>query len=94
MEGLEDDADVPAPELGEVILIELGEVLAGDLDAARIDPLEPRHRHEQRGFARSRRPHQPHGLALPYLERNAAKDMDAARAAAQAEIDVAELDDG
>jgi hypothetical protein len=94
MKGLEDDADVSTAELGKVILIEAGKVLARDLDRAGIDPFEPRDRHQQRGFARTRGSHQPHGLPLPYFERNATQDVDARGATSQAEINAAELDDG
>lgn len=94
MKGLENDTDVSPSELGEIILVEAGQILAPDLDRAGIDPFEPRDRHEQGGFAGTRGPHEPHGLALPYFERNATQDVDARGATSQAEINGAELDEG
>ena len=81
MEGLEDDADGAAAEPRQRVLVENGQVLAGDLDRARFRPLEPGNRHEQRRLAAARRPDQAQRLARLDGEVDASEDMDGGGAA-------------
>ena len=94
VEGLEDEADLAAAEAREPVLVEAGIVLAGDDDAARVDPLQPRDHHEQRRFSRARRPDQADALAALDREVDAAQHMHARRAASERQIDIVEKDDG
>jgi hypothetical protein len=68
VEGLEDDADAAAAEPGKPVLIESRQVRAVDDDAARIRPLETRHGHQKRRFARPGRPDEADRLAPPNLK--------------------------
>ena len=63
------------------------QVLAGNDDRAGIGPLQPRHHHQQRRFARARRAEQADGLAAPYIQIDVLQDMNAGGAAAEREID-------
>ena len=51
VEGLEDDADVPAAKARQLVLIERLQALSGDDNRAAVRPLEPGHDHEQRRLA-------------------------------------------
>ena len=53
MEGLEDDADLAAAEAGQRVLVEGIERRAVDHHLSAIRTLQPRHHHQQRGFARA-----------------------------------------
>ena len=53
MEGLEDDADLAAAEAGQRVLVEGIERRAADHHLSAIRTLQPRHHHQQRGFARA-----------------------------------------
>ena len=94
MEGLEDEADLAAAKAREPVLVEAGIVLAGDDDAAGVDPLQPGNHHQQRRFAGARRPDQADAFAAADGEVDAAQHMHARRAAAERQVDIVEEDDG
>ncbi len=87
MKGLKDDADVTAAEAGKPILVEPIEVNAGDRNRAGVGALQARHDHQQRRFARSRRPDQADRFAAAYMQVNVLEDMNTGRAAAEREVD-------
>ena len=62
-------------------------VLAGDRDRAGVGPLQPRHDHQQRRFARAGRADQADRLAAPYMQVDIFEDMNAGRALPEREID-------
>ena len=92
MEGLEHDADPPAPEPGQGILVEADEVGFLDDDAAGIGPLQAGHDHQQRRLAGAGGADEAHRLAATDGERDAAEDVDPGGAAAEAEVDVRQRD--
>ncbi len=73
-EGLEDHPDTPALDRS------VGQVLAPGPDGARVEPLEPCHRAEQRRLAGAARPQDAEELAGADLEVHAAERLDVAEA--------------
>ena len=57
VEGLEDEADLVAPELGQLLVVSVGEVGAADVHLAGGERVEAGHAVHQRGLARARRAH-------------------------------------
>src|SRR6185312_12240272 len=94
MKRLEDDADLRAAQAGEPVLVERGEVASGELDPPRARPLQPRHNHHQRRFARARRPDERDRLALRDGQRHPAQDLHRPGRAGQAQSDVVEDQEG
>jgi len=92
VERLEHDADAAAAEAGKPVLIESRQVRAVDDDAAGIRPLETRHGHQERRFARAGRPDEADRLASPNLKRKALEDVHARGTPAEAEVDAFERD--
>ncbi len=80
VEALEDDADAVAPQVGQAVGVERGEVDAVDADAAGGRPLEPRQQQQQRGLARARRPGDGHARAGGDAQVHAAQHGHGARA--------------
>ena len=94
MEGLEDNADAGAAREGERILAHGGEIVPGNHDASGSRLLEPRHDHEERGLARSARPHDGDRITSSNGKAQITQDGDLAGAAREREIDIRQLDDG
>ena len=67
-------------------------VSPGDHDRAGVGPLQPRHHHQQRRFARARRADHSDRLAAPYIEVDVFEDVDARRAPAERQVDAGERD--
>jgi hypothetical protein len=76
------------------VLVEADEVGVLDDDAAGIGPLQPGHDHQQRRLAGAGRADEADRLAAVDIQRDAAQDVDAGGAAAEAEIDVRQRDRG
>ena len=87
MERLEHDADLAAAKARQRVLVERIEILAGDGDRAAIGPLQPRHHHQQRGLARTRRSDQANRLAAAYIQVDVFENMDAGRPLPERKID-------
>jgi hypothetical protein len=94
VEILEDEADPPAAESGERILVEIGVVLAVDEDAAGVDPLQAGDDHEQRRLARARRADEAEAFAARNIKRQVPEDVDLGRARTEREVDVLDVDRG
>ena len=75
VEGLEHHSHMIAAEAGELVLVHRGEVLAHGADLAAGGAFEPAHEHEERRFARPRRPREPQRLPLSHVERDAVQDV-------------------
>ena len=75
MEGLEDDADIAAPECGDLVLGLAVERLAGDAHDAGIDPLQAGDHHQQRRLARAGRTDDAGRLATRHLQADAFQHM-------------------
>ena len=73
VELLEDEADVPAAQLGQVLVGHLGDVLAADLHAAVGRAVEPGEQVHERRLAGARRAHDGRELADGDLEGDAAQ---------------------
>ena len=93
VEGLEHDADAAAAGAGEAILVERGEIGAGDMDAAVARLLEAGQHSHQGGFARPGRPQQSDALTLADLKVDAAEDGDAPGALPERQRDIRGVDD-
>ena len=78
VERLEDDAHMGEAKAGERILAHLPKVVPERRHLAGTGAFEPAHEHEQRGFARARRPRQRDGFARGDGEGDAVKDGDRA----------------
>ena len=87
MEGLEHNTDMATAKPRQLVLAHGGDGLAQNGDDALIGPLQPRHAHQQRGFAGARRADQPDGFAACDVEREAFENMHTARPRPQREID-------
>jgi hypothetical protein len=81
-------------ELRELVLGELAETPARDLDLAGGRPVEPRQQIQERRFARPGRPHQGDEAALPDREAHVFERVDLVRAALVLARDVRDLDQG
>ena len=92
MEGLEDNADVTAPEAGELVLTERLQVLSGNDDRPARGALQPGHDHEQRRFARARRAEEADRFTASYIQIDVPQDMNAGGAAAEREVDPGQRD--
>ena len=69
VEGLEHEADAPAPQRGERVVAKRGEVDAVEQYAAAVGPVEPCHHVEQRRLAGARFTHERDRLASLHRER-------------------------
>ena len=88
VEGLEDEADVRATQLGQLRVVHLRDVLAGDVDGAGRRLVKTgEHVHERR-LAGARGAHDRGELAARDVERDAAKGVDSRLARAVAARDV------
>ena len=67
---LEHEADPGGPQRGQLPVGEPLDVEAGDADVPGAGPVQGAHQMQQRGFARPRRAHDPHQLALLDGERD------------------------
>ena len=88
VEELEDEADVLAPDLRDVLVAQLSEPGAGDRDVAVGRAVERRQDVHQRRLAGARRAHDRRQLALLDVQRDAAKRVDRRVALAVAPVDV------
>ena len=68
------------------------QVRAGHHDRAGVGPFQAGHDHQQRRFARARRPDQADRLAASYMQIDVFEDMDPGGAAAEREIDAGKRD--
>ena len=94
VEELEDEADVLAPQQRQVVVAELGDVLAADRHAARGRAVEPGEDVHQRRLAGARRAHDRGQLAGGDAEIDAAERVDAGFALAVAAHEAGGFDDG
>jgi len=92
METLEDDADALAPQAGQTILVEAGEIGAGNVDLAGGGALEPADDHHQARLAGARRADKCRNLAFREVNIDAAQDVDRSGTTCHVEVDIAELD--
>jgi len=92
MEGLQHDADPPAPRDRKRILVHRAEIGARDLDRAAVRALQPGEHRHQRGFARSGRAEQRHAAPHRNVEIDAPEDVDAFVVLAEREGDIAGVD--
>ena len=94
VERLEDDAGMAAAEARETVLVEAGDIGAGDRHGAGIRPLQPGHDHEQGRFAGAGRTDQSDAVAARNGQRDVLEDMDAGSPAAEREVHGIERDGG
>ena len=73
---LEDEADVLAAQLRQLVVVHPGDLLAGDRDRSARRLVEPGEDVHQRRLARARRAHDGRQLAALDLERDAAERVD------------------
>jgi len=92
MEGLEDDADVAAPELGELIFGKRGQFRSGDGYVAFVRPLQAGHDHQERRFAGPGWPDKPDRASLRNVEVNAFEDVNPSGTFAEADVYAVERD--
>ncbi len=85
VEGLKHDADGAAPHLRELVLAHSREVLARDEHLPRCCAFEPRHHHQERGFAGTARPNQRNRLPFGDGKVDAAQDFYRPRPALESE---------
>src|SRR5205823_6017637 len=90
---LEDEADVLAPELGDLVVAELSELRAGDPDAAGGRPVERGEDVHQRRLAGARRAHHRGELLALNLQADAPQGVDCGVTFAVAPRDVLRCDD-
>ena len=84
MEGLNHKPHAALAKLGQPILAQRAEIMAKGHDLAARGTLQPAHDHQQRRFARSRRPGQRDAFPLLDLQRNAAQNIDGSGIALEA----------
>jgi hypothetical protein len=94
VEELEDEADVVAPQLRELAVVQAADVDAGDGDLARRGLVEAGEDVHQRRLARARRAHDGGQPAFGDLDRHAAQRGDHRVALAVVPDDVTRRDDG
>ncbi len=93
VEELEDEADVLAPELRQVVVAERRDLGSGDRHGAARRLVEPGEGVHERRLARAGRAHDGDELARLDVERDAAQRVDGGRALAVAAREVARFDD-
>ncbi len=69
--GLEDEADVAAADLGELVVVHVGDVFVAEEIMAAGAAVEAAEQVQQRGFARAGRAHQGDEVAFLEVERHA-----------------------
>ena len=94
VEELEDEADLVAPQLGQALVVEVGDLLAGDPDRALGGPVEPGQHVHQGGLARARRAHDGREAALGEVDRDAVEGVDGGVALTEAAVHVDGAHDG
>jgi cytochrome oxidase assembly protein ShyY1 len=83
VEGLEHHPHMIATEAGQLILVHRGQIAPQRRHLPAGGPFEAAHEHEERGFARPRRPRQCDRFATRHRKRNAVQDIDRARVAVE-----------
>ena len=91
---LEHDADMPASQARQPVLVKHPEIVSGKFDTPGARPFEPGQHHQEARFARAGRPQQRDGFARHDRQRNAAQDLDRSGGARQAQANVVERDEG
>ena len=92
---LEDDAERPAAQPRQRILVQAADILAGQPDPAGVGPLQPGDDRHQRAFARSRRARaRRRSRPASSLRLDAFQDFGADIALAKGQADVVEVDQG
>src|ERR1700679_2919957 len=86
MKGLKDEPNGPAPQQGDGVIVQGGQIHAVEQHATRIRPIESRQQIEQRRLADAGFTHDGEVLALPQFEIEAGEDGGAIRRIAFAEI--------
>ena len=76
IEGLENEADFPVPDLRQLVVIHLADVRAVQFIQARRGRVQAAQQVHQRGLARTRRPHDRHVFAPLDLQRNIPQCVD------------------
>jgi len=92
VKGLEDDTDIGATKPGQGVLVEPGEVFAGNDHVAGLRRLQSGHHHQQRRFARTGRSDDADRFPGAYIEANTPEHMDPGGPAAEAQVNVLETD--
>src|ERR1700722_17129067 len=86
MKGLKDEPDGPAPQQGDGVIVQGGQIRAVEQHSPRIRPIESRQQIEQRRLADAGFAHDGEVLALPQLEIEADEKGGAIRRIGLAEI--------
>ena len=94
VEGLEDDADVAAAEIGDLVLAEAMERRIVDVDLTAVELFQPGKHHQQGGFAGTGRADDADGFAGSDIEIDALQHMDGGGCAAEGQIGAFQLDNG
>ncbi len=81
VKGLKHDADGAASHLGKFVLAHSRKVPARDDHLPRCCAFQPRHHHQERGFAGAARPNQRNRLSFRRRKVYAAQDIDRPRSA-------------
>ena len=75
VEALENHAHIPPAEARQRVLIHPGQVLTQGADPTARGAFQPGHQHEERRFARPRRPDQSKAFACLHVQRDAAQNL-------------------
>lgn len=94
VEGLENDADIAAPEIRQGVLVQVMQRRAVDEDLATIKSLETRKNHEKRRFAGPGRADDADGLALVDHEVDLFQHVHCGSGASERQIGLLHFDDG
>ncbi len=94
MEGLKDNSDLAAANERQLILSELGEVVACDPDRAACRAFQTGHHHQQRGLARSGGANNCDRLTCADLQVYATQNLDRTCTADERQPDVVKGDEG
>ena len=94
MEGLEDDADIAAAEIGKRIFGERMEWLAGNVDFALVQTLQTGEDHQKRRFSGSGRADNADGFSPADLKVDLFQHMHGSCCASEGEIRLLQLDNG